>query len=47
MNARGWLYLIARLLGDIQALSKGRVKKRVARRIAGRYTGRGLGRMFK
>ena len=44
---RNLLYLMARLLGDINAIRKGRVIRRVARRVAGRVTGRGLARLFK
>lgn len=46
-KTRGFLYLLAQLLGDYQAVKKGRVGKRVARRVAGRATGRGLGKLFK
>ena len=46
-RTRGWLYLVAKLLGDVNAVQKGRVGRRVARRIAGKATGRGLGRLFK
>jgi hypothetical protein len=46
-KTRGWLYLIAKLLGDVQALQKGRVGKRILRRIAGKLTGRGLGKIFR
>lgn len=44
---RGWLYRIAKLLGDVNAVKKGRVARRVGRRVAGRVAGKGLGRMFK
>jgi len=43
---RGWLYRWARLLGDVNAVEKGRVPKRIGRRIAGRYTARALNRLF-
>ena len=46
-RTRGLLYLIARLLGDVNAVQKGRVGKRLGRRIAGKATGRGLGRLFR
>ena len=46
-KTRGFLYLLAKLLGDFQATRKGRVGKRIARRAAGRATGKGLRRMFK
>jgi len=44
---RGFLYQLAKLLGDILAVKKGRVGKRTVRRAAGKVTGRGLRRLFK
>ena len=46
---RGFLYKLARFLGDVQALEKGRVamERRAVRRAAGRATGRGLRKLFK
>jgi hypothetical protein len=46
---RGWLYWLARLLGDVQAVRKGprAVGTRLLRRSAGRMSGRLLGRMFR
>lgn len=46
---RNWLYLFARLLGDIQAASRGpnALARRVARRAAGRMVGRTLWRRFR
>ena len=46
-STRRTLYLIARLLGDVNAVQKGRVGRRVARRLTGRATGRALGRLFR
>jgi hypothetical protein len=46
-RTRSQLYLLARLLGDVQAVRTGRVGKRVGRRIVGRATGRGIGRLFR
>ena len=46
-STRGFLYWLARLLGDINAVRRGRVGRRVARRVAGRAAGRGLGKLFK
>lgn len=46
-GTRGILYALARFLGDVNAVKKGRVGKRVARRIAGKATGRGLGKLFR
>ncbi|MGH7540184.1 MAG: hypothetical protein ACRELC_04205 [Gemmatimonadota bacterium] len=44
---RSALYAIARLLGDLTAVRKGRVGRRVGRRVAGKITGRGLRRLFR
>jgi hypothetical protein len=44
---RSFLYWLARLLGDVNAILRGRVGQRVARRLAGKWTGRGLGRLFR
>ncbi len=46
-KTRGILYMLARLLGDVNAVKKGKVGKRVARRTVGRATGRGLGKLFR
>lgn len=43
---RSLLYLIARILGDINAVQKGKVERRIARRLAGKFTGRWLGKIF-
>ncbi|WP_176474125.1 hypothetical protein [Niallia circulans] len=37
---RTWLYRIARLLGDINAIKRGRVKQRMKNRLIGKITGR-------
>ena len=47
MAVRSALYKLARFLGDVNAVKKGRVGRRIGRRIAGKATGRGLGRLFK
>ena len=47
MGLRSALYTIARLMGDVNAVKKGKVGKRVARRAAGKVTGRSLGKLFK
>jgi len=46
-GTRGFLYWLARLLGDVNAVRRGRIGRRVARRAAGKATGRGLGRLFR
>jgi len=44
---RGLLYLLARLLGDYNAVKKGKTGKRIKRRAAGRAAGKGLKKFFK
>ena len=43
---RGWLYFIGRLLGDANAVKKGRVGRRVGRRLAGKGTGSLFRKLF-
>lgn len=48
MRIRDLLYRSARLLGDVNAVKKGRVGRRIGRRVAGKATGRLLmRRLFK
>ncbi len=47
MNLRSLLYLVARLLGDVNAVRRGRIGQRIVRRLAGRATGRALRRMLR
>lgn len=44
---RSVLYLVARLLGDVNAVQKGKIMQRVGRRVAGKFTGRFLGGIFR
>jgi hypothetical protein len=46
-KTREFLYVLAKLLGDLQAARKGRVGKHIARRTTGQATGTGLGRLFR
>jgi hypothetical protein len=46
-QTRGWLYRIARIMGDVQAVQRGRVGQRVGRRVTGRATGRAMRRLFR
>jgi len=46
-KTRGFLYWLARLLGDVNAVQKGKIGRRIARRTAGKLTGRGLRKLFK
>jgi len=39
---RSFLYKLAKYLGDINAIRKGKIKQRIKRRIAGKATGRML-----
>lgn len=45
-KTRSLLYTLAKLMGDVNAVRKGRVGRRIARRAAGKVTGRGLGKLF-
>lgn len=47
MGLRSSLYKVARIMGDVNAVKKGKLGKRVARRVAGKGTGKALGRLFK
>ncbi len=40
MGLRSFLYRLARFLGDVEAVKKGRVGKRIIRRVIGRMIGR-------
>jgi len=44
---RGILYRLARVLGDVSAVERGRVPQRVERRVVGRWTARLLSRLFR
>ena len=44
---RGLLYKTARVLGDVQAVRRGRIIKRLHNRIVGRLSGKLLGRIWK
>ena len=49
-KTRGVLYKLARILGDVQAVSSGKpskVAKRAGRRIVGKSTGRAMRKLFK
>ena len=46
-KTRSFLYRLARLLGDINAVKKGRVGRRIGRRATGKATGRLFRRLFK
>ena len=44
---RGILYGTAKLLGDINAVNKGKVGQRIERRILGKIAGRIMGKIFR
>lgn len=49
-KTRGFLYQLARLLGDVNAASSGnsqKMAKRVGRRTAGKATGKAFRKIFK
>jgi len=47
VKARGWLYTIARLLGDVNAVKKNKVPRRVGRRLAGKAAGKIMRKVFR
>lgn len=49
-KTRGLLYRLARMLGDVSAVSSGsgkKMAKRAGRRVAGRATGKAFRKLFK
>ncbi len=46
-KVRGLLYFLAKILGDVNAVNKGKIGRRVGRRIAGKMTARALWKLFK
>ncbi|MFN4111599.1 MAG: hypothetical protein ACK4G1_04945 [Ignavibacteria bacterium] len=44
---RSILYLIARILGDANAVQKGKIGQRIGRRFIGKFLGRLIGKLFK
>ncbi|SFD99740.1 hypothetical protein SAMN05216238_1078 [Lentibacillus persicus] len=46
-NIRKVLYTVSKILGDVNAVKKGKVGKRVGRRAAGKGTGKMLQKLFK
>jgi hypothetical protein len=44
---RSLLYWLARLIGDANAIKRGRIGRRIGRRTAGRLTGKLLNVLFK
>lgn len=46
-QTRGLLYGLARLLGDVNAVKKGKIGRRIGRRVAGKVTGRALRGLFR
>jgi hypothetical protein len=46
-KTRSFLYMWAKVLGDVQAVQKGHVRARVGRRIVGKETGKAIGGAFR
>jgi hypothetical protein len=46
---RGWLYWMARFLGDVNAVQHGphAIEKRIERRLVGKLAGRFLSKLFR
>ena len=46
-SVRSMLYLVARLMGDVNAVKKNKVGRRIGRRLAGKLTGRLFRKFFE
>ena len=46
-STRSFLYWLAKLLGDVNAVKKGKIGKRAARRVGGKIAGKGMRKIFK
>jgi hypothetical protein len=46
-SLRNVLYAVARFLGDLNAVLRGRVLARLGRRLVGRFVAKWLGRLFR
>jgi len=46
-KTRGFLYLLAKLLGDVNAVKRGKVGQRIARRVTGKQTQKAFNKFFK
>lgn len=44
---RGYLYKFARILGDLNAIEKGKIRSRIVRRYIGRIVGQFLNKIFR
>ena len=44
---RSFLYTLARLLGDVNTVQRGRVGRRIVRRAAGKGSGRAMRKLFR
>ena len=44
---RSALYFTAKILGDVNAVNKGKIGTRILRRLAGKFTGRLMGKLFR
>ena len=47
MNFRSFLYWLAKILGDVNAVKKNKVGRQAQRRITGKVTGQALRKLFK
>mgnify|MGYP000922538777 CR=1 FL=1 len=46
-KVRSFLYSLAKLLGDVNAVKKGKVGKRIGRRVVGKAAGKTIWKLFK
>ena len=46
-HIRTILYTLAKLLGDVNAVEKGKISRRIGRRLVGKLAGRLFGKLFR
>jgi hypothetical protein len=46
-KTRSFLYALARFLGDVNAVRRGKIGQRIGRRVAGKIVGKLFGKFFK
>lgn len=46
-KVRSWLYFFTKILGDVNAVKRGRVRQRIQNRLVGRTTARILGKLWR
>lgn len=44
---RGFLYWLAKILGDVNAVKRGKIGQRIVNRAAGKLAGRAMGKVWR